>query len=226
MPWNTELLYPAALGWSVKTGTGDSRTTRSATLPRKKCFMPVRPCVPITIRSMFCAAVRSRISGAAFPLATKISCEAPASFSRAITSNRRMHSASNSGLGFSATGGSAAAAGGWRADHGQQANCSGVLLRQRAGEFERVHRVTLEVNRAQYSGKNRSHLCSSTLSPLRYLQHTPQPARGQVSLTDSIVMKGASEPQASGSKGSMLNRSMDVDRQKPRGHEPRVRNRR
>src|SRR5208337_3484809 len=36
---------------TVSTGRGDSRTTRSATLPRKKWPTPVRPCVAITIES-------------------------------------------------------------------------------------------------------------------------------------------------------------------------------
>jgi hypothetical protein len=36
---------------TVMTGQWAVRTTRSATLPRNKCDTPVRPCVPMTIRS-------------------------------------------------------------------------------------------------------------------------------------------------------------------------------
>jgi hypothetical protein len=35
----------------VSTGTGDRRTSFSATLPRSACFKPLRPCVPITTMS-------------------------------------------------------------------------------------------------------------------------------------------------------------------------------
>lgn len=39
-------------GWTVSTGHGDLRTTRSATLPSSTWASPERPCVPMIIRSI------------------------------------------------------------------------------------------------------------------------------------------------------------------------------
>ena len=47
---------------TVRTGTDDIRTTRSATLPRNTCDSPRRPCVPMTTRSASSSAVASTIS--------------------------------------------------------------------------------------------------------------------------------------------------------------------
>src|SRR5690606_5517116 len=52
---------------TVRTGILAVRTTRSATLPRSRCFMPVRPCVPITIMSAFSSSATRSISWKASP---------------------------------------------------------------------------------------------------------------------------------------------------------------
>src|SRR5579875_1469712 len=82
-------------GLTVRTGRGDSRTTRSATLPSSRRLTPVRPCVAITTESAPARSISRRIAAAGSPtwvrtsnltLPWRCSRASSASLSRASTS--------------------------------------------------------------------------------------------------------------------------------------------
>src|SRR5215471_5851582 len=56
---------------TVSTGHGASETTRAATLPRKNRAGPVRPCVPMMIRSTLCFFTASEIASWAGPVSNR-----------------------------------------------------------------------------------------------------------------------------------------------------------
>src|ERR1700722_8412508 len=93
--WETAQAEGRCFTRIVRTGTGDDRTTFSATLPRSMRLTPRRPCVPITMRSAFSRPAASRISTAGEPR-TRTDCAlGRLLIARAITLARLVSAASS-----------------------------------------------------------------------------------------------------------------------------------
>ena len=72
-------------GFTISTEQQACSSTRSDTLPSRKCFTPVMPCEPSTIRSGFISSAAWMISSAGLPLRSSVEPDQPASRRRAAS---------------------------------------------------------------------------------------------------------------------------------------------